>query len=177
MREVLPFSFFDTFQSFSCDILQRESLLPPPPRSVYRFPAGLATRTQHASPLGSATHSASCCQAEETPPSRPPQSLLLPISCPHSHRQGTGGLVGAGGGAHVMTEVSAWVTVILSAVVPTGPGKSMHSSPVRRLHQSALLCSQDSHSWPPRAPTVRPSRGSGYTVMGKKEVRVNAPLL
>lgn len=139
----------------------------PAPRSVYRFPAGLATHTQHASPLGS---------GHILPPAVRPRRLPSPSPPP---RPQTGGKAGGwvGGwmrrqGRRVMTEVSAWVTVILSVVVPTGPGKSMHSSPVLRLHQSALLCSQDSHSCPSRAPTVRPSRGSSYTgaVMGKKSV-------
>lgn len=192
-REVLPFKFFHTFQSFSCDILQRETILPclqgplptlplqpPPPlgQCIDSLQGWQHTHTQHASPLGSGHILPPAVRPRRlTSPSPPllPQSLLLLISCPHTHRRGglVGGWVGAGeGGGRVMTEVSAWVTVILSAVVPTGPGKSMHSSPVLRLHQSALLCSQDSHSCPSRAPTVRPSQGSSYTeaVMGKKSV-------
>lgn len=106
------------------------------------------------------------------PSSPSPSSFLLAAPTPTDGGDGSVGGWVRGRGARVMTEVSAWVTVILSAVVPTGPGKSMHSSPVLRLHQSALLCSQDSHSCPSRAPTVRPSQGSSYTeaVMGKKSV-------
>lgn len=106
-REVLPFKIFHTFQSFSCDILQRGTILPclqaplptlplqplpsppsptpPPPRSVYRFPAGLATHT-HNMPL--LWDPDTFClllsgRGDSPPPSSPsPSSFLLAAPTP-----------------------------------------------------------------------------------------------
>lgn len=159
-----------------------------PPRSLYRFPAGLPTcthtrtHTQHAAPLGSGHILPPAVRlrrltSPHLPFSSSPSSFLLAAPPHPCLRRGTGVWCWGGVGGHVMTEVSAWVTVILSAIVPTGPGESMHSSPRPPSPSICPVVALWTHI-PAHQELLLSGLAGVQLHRGRngKEVRVNAPL-